>query len=255
MNMKLIAPGMLAAGLAVSGLAYAEPNDLGLTVTGNIALTSDYRYRGLSQSDEGPAVQGGFDVGHESGLYAGIWASSVDFGNVTEETMEVDYYAGFSGKIVEDVSFDVGVLYYDYPQDGEFLDWHEFYGSISFAGFTLGAAYSPEYTLEYGDSYYAYLDYAAGLPYGLTLGLHIGYSDIGEDKFGEKPYQDGRYVDYSISLSKEVLGVNLGLAYVDTDLSEDDCPELVYNEVTDDFDEFPGTTCQKQFVFTMSKSL
>lgn len=246
MKMKPVAYAVLATSFACSGLAYAESDNMGFKVNGNIALTTDYRYRGISQSDEGPAVQGGFDVGHETGLYAGIWASSIDFGD-TGGTLEVDYYAGFAGNIVEDVSFDVGYIYYDYPQAEDNLeqDFSEIYASVSWAGFTLGVAYAPTYFGDYDDGKYAYLDYAAALPWGLSLGLHFGYSDIGEDSAGEKAVGDGRYTDYSISLSKELMGVNMGVAWVDTDLSEQDCANDLAGA---------STLCNDTFVFTVSKT-
>lgn len=247
MNMRLIASAALATGVAFSGLAYAESDNMGFKVNGNVALTTDYRYRGISQSDEGPAVQGGFDVGHETGLYAGIWASSVDFGDTGGST-EVDYYAGFSGNIVENVSFDLGYIYYDYPQhdDSLELDFSEFYGSISFAGATLGVAYAPDYTLDFGSALYGYIDYAAALPFGLTLGLHFGYTDVGErDEDNAQYLGDGTYTDYSISLSKEFMGMNLGVAWVDTDVDDTDCATDILTA---------DTVCDDSFVFTISKT-
>lgn len=246
MKIKPVACAVLATGFAVSGMAVAESNDLGLTVTGNVALTTDYRYRGITQSDRGPAVQGGFDVGHETGLYAGIWASSVDFG-FTDVGVEVDYYAGFAGKIVDKVGFDVGYIYYDYPMSEQEGDWDfsEIYGSLSFAGFTIGLAYAPDAPLEFDEGLYGYIDYAASLPAGFTLGLHFGYSDISGDVGGFEYANDGTYTDYSISISKELMGVNLGLAWVDTDISEEDCPSDLGN---------PTKACDDTFVLTISKT-
>lgn len=246
MNKKAIGIVALATGLAGTGVAYAESNDLGLSVSSNIALTSDYRYRGITQSDRGPAVQGGFDLGHESGLYAGVWASSVDFG-FTDVGVEMDYYAGFAGKIVDKVGFDIGYLYYDYPMsefEGD-LDFSEIYGSLSFAGITLGVAYSPDFPFH-DKGMYAYIDYAAALPAGFMLGLHFGYTDVsGKDVDGNEYVNDGTYTDYSISISKEVMGVNLGLAWVDTDINETDCPSDLGN---------PTKSCDDTVVFTISKT-
>lgn len=244
-----VALAAAATVLAFSGASYAESNSeyMGLKLSGNVALTSDYRYRGISQSDEGPAVQGGFDLGHESGLYAGIWASSVDFGD-TGGSVEVDYYAGFAGKIVDNVNFDLGYIYYDYPQHDNALelDFSEFYGSLSFMGFTLGVAYAPEYVLDFGSALYGYIDYAAALPFGLTLGLHFGYTDVGErDEDNAQYLGDGNYTDYSISLSKEVMGVNLGVAWVDTDVDDTDCATDLNSS---------DTVCDDSFVFTISKT-
>lgn len=247
MNKKPLAVAVLASAATFSGVAYAQADNMGFALNGNIALTTDYRYRGISQSDEGPAVQGGFDLGHESGLYAGVWASSVEFG-ATGNSIEMDYYAGFAGKIVDKVSFDVGYIYYDYPKtfdEYDDLDFSEIYASVSFAGFTLGVAYAPTYALDYDDGKYIYLDYAASLPAGFSLGLHFGYSDIGKDDDGFEYLGDGTYTDYSISISKEVMGVNLGLAWVDTDVDETDCATDLGSD---------DTICDDAFVFTISKT-
>ena len=105
---------------AVAALLSAAPNAvLATEISGNVSLTSDYRFRGISQSDTQLAVQGGFDIAFENGLYVGVWGSNVDFGAGAAPDLELDYYVGFSGDISEDVGFDVGYIYYDYPKKGD----------------------------------------------------------------------------------------------------------------------------------------
>lgn len=82
-------------------------------VSGNVSLGTDYVYRGISQTSENPAVQGGFDIESDGGLYAGIWGSNVDF----DGSIELDLYVGYGGSLSETVSYDVGVLRYEYPDD------------------------------------------------------------------------------------------------------------------------------------------
>ena len=86
-------------------------------VAGNVALVSDYRFRGISQNNGkfSPAIQGGFDWSSEIGFYVGTWASNVNF---SEGSIETDLYGGYKGKFNDDYAYDVGILYYGYPQDG-----------------------------------------------------------------------------------------------------------------------------------------
>ena len=110
-----------AAAVAVfAGGASVASAEESYSISGNVALTSDYRFRGISQSDEDIAIQGGFDFEHESGFYVGTWGSSVDFdtnGPCCDGSLELDIYAGFGGAFNEDWGYDVGVLAYLYPGD------------------------------------------------------------------------------------------------------------------------------------------
>ena len=114
----------------------------GAEVSGNVALTSDYKFRGISQSDSAPSIQGGFDVAFDNGVYIGTWGAAVDFDCAIDTCgglnggIELDYFAGFAADINESVSYDIGYIYYDYPQDEGLLgDYGEIYGSLSFGDF------------------------------------------------------------------------------------------------------------------------
>ena len=207
-------------------------------ISGNVSLTSDYRFRGISQSDTQLAVQGGFDVGFENGLYAGVWGSNVDFGSWSGSApdLELDYYAGLAGDITEDVSFDVGYIYYDYPgassQNLGFgsvdFDYEEVYASVSFGDFTLGGAYSDDYWLESGDFYYVYGDYSFALPMEVSMDLHYGFNSFDNDSTdagadGAQAFLSGgedSYSDYSVTFTKAFAGVDVSVSWVDTDLSQ-----------------------------------
>ena len=83
------------------------------TITGNAGLFSDYRFRGISQTDKKPAFQGGFDVAHSSGLYIGNWNSNVDSALYSGANIEMDFYAGFKGAVADTgVGYDIGAIYY-----------------------------------------------------------------------------------------------------------------------------------------------
>lgn len=89
----VIQPGLaLIGGLAVSTSLFAE-------VSANVALTTDYIFRGISQSDEHPAIQVGFDYTHDAGVFAGVWGSTVDFDDGGQASMELDYYVGYGANI------------------------------------------------------------------------------------------------------------------------------------------------------------
>lgn len=190
----------------------------------NVALTTEYRFRGISQSDESAAIQGGFDIGHESGFYAGTWASSVDFDSNDgyDGSLELDVYAGFSADINDDWSWDIGGLYYAYPgDDGDDGDFFEVYGSISWKDLSVGVAYSDDYYAETDEATYISADYSFALPNEFALDLHVGYQILEEDGGFLATDEDG-YTDYSVTISRDFGGFNWAVAYVGTDLDEED---------------------------------
>ncbi|MGB2045237.1 MAG: TorF family putative porin, partial [Porticoccaceae bacterium] len=103
--MKALKTAIFAATMMSGASAMAAE------VSGNVALGSEYFFRGIDQAG-GEALSGGFDVAFDSGFYVGTWASSIDFSG----GLELDYYAGYGGSFSEDVSYDIGYLYYGYPQ-------------------------------------------------------------------------------------------------------------------------------------------
>ena len=118
MNTKLVA--LAVAGALFSPLvAVAADPAPEHTFTGNVTLASEYLYRGIAQTRGKPAIQGGFDYAHSSGLYAGLWASSITWiGDAVASAsagIEVDVYGGYKGSITEDFGYDIGVLTYNYP--------------------------------------------------------------------------------------------------------------------------------------------
>jgi uncharacterized protein (TIGR02001 family) len=243
---KIIAPavaGTLLLAAGASAPAVAE----GPEFSGNIAYVTDYRFRGISQGDRSQAVQGGFDIELDSGLYAGTWASNVTFSGAA---IEVDYYAGFAGSFNEDVDYDLGFIWYNYPEDDSDpdLDYYEMYGSIGAFGGTLGVAFSPDYFAETGDFWYLYGDYSFGVAENFSIDLHVGFN-LFEDEDAFAAFigpEDGdagdNYIDYSIGVSTSALGLDFGLSYVGTDLKKSEC--------------FGGTKlCDDTVVLSVSKSL
>lgn len=235
-----------ALGLALAtGAAAAGATD----IAGNVTLATDYRFRGISQLEGGisPAIQGGFDFNHESGFYLGTWASNVNFAGVENAEIEVDVYGGFRGQFSEEVAYDVGVLYYGYPHattgpggDNLQFDYYEAYGSVSFSGFKVGVNYSPDYFAESGDFLYPYVDYSYTFGEAVTLSAHFAYNSFDEETF---LVTDDNYMDWKLALATTQLGVTWTVAYVDTDLDDDE----------DCFGD--EDLCAATAVFSISKSL
>lgn len=179
-------------------------------LSANVGATSNYLWRGLEQTGGKAAVSGGIDYEASSGFYVGTWASNADWADGM--TYELDFYGGFGGSISESVSYDVGFIYYAYPDEtsGD-ADFSEVYVNFSFDALTLGAAVlSSGEGADFGDTLYLSADYGIALENDAEIALHLG-SYTGDWLADES-------VDYGISISKS--GFTLGASK--TDLSGDD---------------------------------
>ncbi|MEL6875078.1 MAG: TorF family putative porin [Pseudomonadota bacterium] len=219
------ATAVLLASTATPALAQ-EVESSGITISGNAAVTSDYRFRGLSFSDGDIAIQGGIDVAHESGFYVGTWGSSIEDSPTFGHT-ELDFYAGWSGDVTDGLSVDVGLLYYFYP-NGEGgaagpSDYFEPYASVSTSlgpvELTTGIAYAwSQSSLGNSDNVYLYTGISGGIPdTPITLNANIG---INEGSLGNPAGIVGvdDYVDWSLSADVALTeNLTATLAYTDTD--------------------------------------
>ena len=212
---------VLLSTLAASGALMAQtttkPPEPDYTLSFNVGAVTDYRYRGISQSRLQPAIQGGADLAHKSGLYIGTWASSIkwikDAGG--DASAEVDIYGGYK-TTYSGIGFDVGFLRYLYPSSS--LPISPYTTEIYLAG-TWGPAtlkYSHALTNLFGfadskNSYYVDLSAAFDLPwYGLTLTPHVGRQSVRNNS-------SASYNDWSLTLGKDFgNGFSASLAYVDT---------------------------------------
>tara|TARA_R110002072_G_scaffold156566_8_gene307086 strand:+ start:702 stop:1394 length:693 start_codon:yes stop_codon:yes gene_type:complete len=188
----------LATLLGTTATATASAQD----VEGNIALTSNYIYRGVSQTDGGPAISGGFDVADDSGLYAGVWGSSVDFGDDT--TMELDLYGGYATTLGS-WDLDIGGIFYGYPDSPSAGGDQNFWEIYAGVGHALGPlawdaklSWSPDFYLESGPATYI----ETGLTYEFAAGIAID-ARIGASSFDDVPAAD--YEDYQIGVSGTIL--------------------------------------------------
>jgi uncharacterized protein (TIGR02001 family) len=216
------------AGLAAGLAAPAAAADLGhgFTIAGGATLVSDYRFRGISQTDRRFAIQGTFTISHGSGFYATMWSSSIDDYVADGGDAEVDLIGGWH-HIWHGTTLDMGVLYYYYPGSGQIIhgydsDFVEPYVSIAHAFGPVTAKATANYAprqsaLSVGngkeDNLYLAGDLSAAIPHSsLTLTGHLGHS------FGPSYLTIGDgYTDWNVGASYAVGPLTLGIQYVDTD--------------------------------------
>jgi uncharacterized protein (TIGR02001 family) len=204
-NLKILA----ALGLlTVAGAAQAG-------VSSTWTATNDYDFRGNSQTAKDPALQASLDYAHDSGWYVGGWASNVDFG-ISEPDYEVDVYTGYTFGAEGGPLFDVGAVYYAYPQEGDF-DYLEAYGSVAIDWFKAKLWYSPDFGGDStsGDTAAWYIEGNATipLPADFSVLLHAGYST---GDYWDDIYTDD-LIDYSAGVGYTFGKFSLALKYVDTD--------------------------------------
>ncbi len=187
---------LMAAGAA----AQAE-------ISSTVTATSDYDFRGITQTGQDPALQASLDYAHDSGFYAGAWASNVDFD--TEGNVEVDLYTGFAGG--ETFPWDVGMVWYTYPgSDGEILDYPEFYASLGYKWIEGKIWYTSNMWGSSENAMYYEANANFELPANFGLGLHGGYSD---GDFWDDNYDS--YFDYSVGVTYTLGHFDLNLKWVD----------------------------------------
>ncbi len=215
---RILAP-LLAAWLAPAAALAGT--------SGNIALTSDYVFRGVSQTNEEPALQGGVEYAHDSGFYAGAWGSSIswlsDIPGDISSNLELDGYLGYRGSAGETFAYDVGVLTYWYP--GDFpdgfsrADTTEVYlgGTLTpVEDLSLGLKYSYAVTELFGyvdSDGSGYLDASLNWTFaeGWALNLHGGKQWIEEN-------EDFEYSDWKVGVTRAFdNGYSIAAAWTDTD--------------------------------------
>lgn len=215
---KILVPSLMALALgSVSGLAQAQTATPESSLSFNVGATTDYRYRGISQSRLKPAVQGGIDYADKSGFYVGAWGSSIkwikDAGG--DASAELDLYAGYKGA-VGDVSYDLGFLRYEYPSNqlAVSANTNEIYGAATFGPATL--KYSHAISNMFGfanskNSYYVDLSGTFDLGGGFSLVPHVGYQSV-------KNNGAYSYTDYALTLGKDLgNGLSATASLVGTD--------------------------------------
>jgi uncharacterized protein (TIGR02001 family) len=215
---KILVPSLIALALgSVSGLAQAQAAAPESSLSFNVGATTDYRYRGISQSRLKPAVQGGIDYADKSGFYVGAWGSSIkwikDAGG--DASAEVDVYGGYKGAVGA-VAYDVGFLRYEYPSNklAVSANTNEVYGAVTMGPATLKYSHAVSNLFGFADSknsYYVDLSGTFDMGNGFSLVPHVGYQSV-------KNNSPASYTDYSLTLSKDLgNGLSATAALVGTD--------------------------------------
>jgi uncharacterized protein (TIGR02001 family) len=213
MKHKLLTAAISAAALLATSTSFAQ-------LTGNVSVTNNYLWRGLTQTINEAAVQGGLDYTTDSGLYAGTWVSNASYDSDDAYSYEHDMYFGFAGG--EDLTYNVGYIYYNYDDNVGF-DSGETFVKLGFGNFLAQAYFlansepdeAPGQDFGAFNTYYLSGDYSIPLASGATIGLHLGYfdGDFAEAFNGVTE----AYMDYNVSIAKD------GFSFMvsDTDLHSD----------------------------------
>lgn len=239
----LAASGLFAtAAFAQTAPAAAPAAPEVSPITANVTVVSDYRYRGISQSNMKPAIQGGFDYAHESGFYIGNWNSSISWigdsayynsAGAVSAPIEMDFYAGIKKELIgEGFASDLGVLQYYYPTSGlpantTSPNTTEIYAAqnFTFGPVTGFAKFSYAVTTLFGftnsaGSYYPDLtvNYDTGI-WGLALNAHVGYQYIAGTPAGSTTSNSSlySYTDWKLGVTKDFGGgLSAAFSYIDT---------------------------------------
>ena len=219
----LLAPVVSRAQSAAAAAPATPP-----PFTGNVTLASEYLYRGIAQTNGKPALQGGFDYAHPSGLYVGTWGSTIswlsDIGPGISAPLELDIYGGYKNSFAGDWSYDVGVLTYNYPgtYPSGFVkpDTTEIYGQLGYKWLTAKYSYAVSDHI-FGATTVAnpvsgstrgsgYFDLTATFDLGNGWGVsgHGGHQTI-------KGNGPASYTDWKVGVTKD-LGLGTAGLYVST---------------------------------------
>jgi uncharacterized protein (TIGR02001 family) len=203
--------------LAIVAMALFTATAAQAQVTGNMSLTSDYRFRGVSQSQNAPAVQGGIDYNHKSGFYVGNWNSSVSSQMYTNGSgVESDLYAGFKKDIYKGLTLDVGSYNYFYPRatnnTSTNFDTNELFAGLGYG--PVSVKYSQSLSNYFGtanskNSQYYQADFAQPLVYiskNLSLLAHVGRTEVNNNS-------SLNYTDYNVGLGYNLQGWDLAAKY------------------------------------------
>ena len=197
-------------GLGAFSISAAE-------IESNFALSNDYIWRGMTQTDEGFAYSGGVDVSGDNGAYIGIWGSKVDFGAGEDANMEIDAYFGYTDETARGVTFDVGYMSYNYPGEAD-LDFEEIYVGVGYkwvgVTFSEGLDKAPdnvEWSVSFADSgvgvtygdydgvgKYTVVSYDFSQKIADKVSVGIGLSDFESDDDSGPGDEDGFVITFSM---------------------------------------------------------
>ncbi len=237
-----LAISVLAGGAMAQSAPAPAPEPEKSPITANVTITNDYRYRGISQTNYQPAIQGGFDYAHESGFYIGNWNSTINWvsnttNNGVKAPIEMDFYGGFKKELIAPgFASDFGVLQYFYPQTGGNYNammlnpnTTEIYVAQNFTFGPVSGFVKVNYALtnifgipNSSGSFYPDLtaNYDTGI-WGVSVNGHIGYQYIAGQPVNSgpllQPQNNLSYTDWKLGLTKDFGGgLSLSASYVST---------------------------------------
>ena len=251
MKLKQLSGLCLAASTlmgASSAMAW-ESADGQHSTSASVALSSDYMWRGGSQTDNEMALSGSFDYGHASGFYAGAWASNVDYSVGTDKAhLEVDVYAGYTFEAYDGIAYDLGMMRYVFTgTDG--ADWNEYYAAISYSAFSLKVSHTEDFGGKDEKATHYLLGFNYDLPMDVALHVNYAFYDFDDiDKvMGTSPNKiDNPLQDYAIGVSKHMVGLDWDVTYFET-LKEG-------KNATENGNAGSSNKSDSRFVLTVSKS-
>ncbi len=210
--MKKTLTAVATMGLLL-GASQVSANDLGagFAWSGNLAVTSNYIFEGASETGGRPAIQGGFDLEHETGLYIGNWNSSVRYGDADPSYLEMDVYAGFATDLTDTFGVDFGAIHYFYPGAGGSAEFTEVYAGLSAAYMDLDSALYVIYETD-GD----YLKYELNLEYAMPASTFL-FADLGYVDVDDSDADDVVY--WLLGAGVSYAGLDFSVAYGDNDVS------------------------------------
>lgn len=220
--MKLTSRSLIASAAllaSVASLAQTKTPEPDYTLAYNLGATTDYRYRGISQTRLKPTVQGGIDFSHKSGFYLGAWGSGIkwikDGGG--DASVELDLYGGYKATAGA-LGYDLGVLTYQYPSNklNPSANTTELYGAATLGPATLKYSHSVSNLFGFANSKNSgYLDLSASfdLGDGWSLAPHIGRQRVAHNSLYS-------YTDYSLAVNKDIDGLVLSATLVGTDADQ-----------------------------------
>ena len=238
----------MLTGLALAPLLSARAlelnDDFQLAITPT--LISDYRANGLSQTLGDPAAQLAITLNHVSGLYAGLWTSNVDFGHDSKARQEIEYFAGYFWQINDNISLDTFYTRYEFPRESGY-NQSDIQTTLDLYGVLLGGKYvnnmkGPDYEDDNGEFHEGkkdedlstvFIGYHTVLPAEIGLVLRYEYVDYKDDVFFSNSGKGrGDYYDWEVKLSRQLIGIDWALSYIDTDLSKAECTSFTgYDDV------------------------
>jgi len=220
-KLSLVAALAVSSAFAGGDIAPAEPvvveapvaEESAFEVSANLAITSNYVWRGMTQTANSPAVQGGIDLGYK-GFYLGAWGSNISWTNDDRSSVELDGYLGYAGEVAG-IGFDIGYILYAYPNVNDVNQFDEAYAGLSYdwTSFGVSGKYSFGVDSNIDTPDYWELGATAKLPWEVTLAA--GYGDY--DTIG---------TNYIVSLAKSWGKFEFSVAY--TDFSSD--ASSIYDE-------------------------